>query len=262
MSDLAFKVPREFRRGGKAGKEAESVESGGQLIQLMCRRLNLPDLGNSSVLDIGCGSKLVQAILDDKLSIGRYVGIDVAPKLIDFLQKSVTDPRFTFHVSNSHNEMYNPEGEPLSADSHLPVEEASFDIICLFSVFTHLAPHDYVAMLQMLRRYIKPGGKIIFSLFLNETTKGGLSFIDGVTRAWGANAQHSSKFQAALRDKLEAVHEKGELDFLDYDKSQPLKWAIYARSNALRLMQETGWAVDSLNDPEGYIQHYMICSPV
>lgn len=259
MSELVLKVPRGLRRGGKAGDEEESVESGQQLIQLMCRQFNLPDLGNSSVLDMGCGCKLVQAFLNDNLPVGKYVGIDVFPAMIEFLQKSVTDSRFQFHNLNLHNEMYNKTGEALTANTVLPVPEASFDIICLFSVFTHLAPHDYVSMLQMLRRYIKPGGKMIFSLFLNETTNSGLSFIDGVNKAWRADEARFSKFEAAFRKKLEA---EGALDFFDYDPSQPLKWAVYSRDHALKLMENTGWEVESLNDPEEAIQHYMICKPV
>jgi len=259
MSERVLKVPRHFRRGGKARDEDDSVESGLRIIQLMCRQFNLPDLGNSAVLDMGCGCKLVQAILDNDLPIGRYVGLDVFADLIKFLQANVTDPRFSFHALNTHNAMYNKEGVPLTADLQLPVPEYSFDIICLFSVFTHLAPHDYVTMLRMLRRYIKPGGKLIFSLFLMETTSSGLSLIDGFQRSLDANPQMMGKFEAAVRAKLEA---EGPPDFLDYDPSDPLHWALYSRQHALRLVQDTGWAVESLNDPEESIQHYMICNPV
>ena len=259
MSDLFLQVPRELRRGGKAGNEQESVESGLQLIQLMCRRFNLPDLGSTRVLDMGCGCKLVQAILARGLPIGQYVGMDVFPQLIHFLQSNVTDPRFSFHVLNTHNEMYNKTGEPLSADTRLPVPEASFDLICLFSVFTHLAPHDYVAMLQMLRRYIKPTGKIIFSLYVNETTDSGLALVDGLNKIWSTNTEQQQKFAAAIRAKMD---KEGALDFLEYDPSRPLQGGIYSRQNALRLVQNTGWEVESLNFPEESIQHYMICKPV
>jgi hypothetical protein len=37
--------------------------------------------------------------------------------------------------------------------------------------------------------------------------------------------------------------------------------AVYSRENALRLVQDTGWEVESLNDPEKSVQHYMICKP-
>jgi SAM-dependent methyltransferase len=258
MTTSVLKVPRELRRGGKAFDEEASIESGLQLIQLMARKFSVPDLGQASVLDMGCGCKLVQAILDHQLRIGRYVGIDVFPELIAFLQDNVTDPRFSFHVQNTHNEMYNPQGEPLSANTSLPIAEASFDIICLFSVFTHLAPHDYSAMLQLLRRFIKPGGKLIFSLIVNEVTVGGLGFIDNVNRAWNDRPGELAGFEKAFKQGLA---KSGPPDFLDYDPSQPLKWAIYSRDYALRLVNDCGWKVESLNDPEAAIQHYMICSP-
>lgn len=249
MTDLVFNVPRELRRGGKAGVEDESVGTGLDLIQLMCRRFDLEDLGNSRMLDMGCGVKLVQAFLQDHLPIGSYVGVDVFPEQIEFLRSSVSDPRFSFHLLNSHNEMYNPQGEPLSAAMTIPEDEGSFDIICLFSVFTHLAPHDYVAMLEMLRKYVKPNGKLIFSLFLYENTPGGLGFIDKLGR----------KIKVT-KEQVEAW--PGPPDFKDWDPRQPLKFAIYSRENAIRLVDGTGWEIESINDPEEVIQHYMICRPV
>ncbi len=259
MSDLVLKVPLELRRGGKLHDEAASVKSGLQLIQLMCRNFGVRDLGESSVLDMGCGCKLAQAILHHDLPIGRYVGIDVFSDLIAFLQSNVLDPRFSFHVQNTHNQMYNPEGELLSAASRLPIDEESFDIICLFSVFTHLAPHDYVAMLRMLRRYVKPGGRIIFSLFINETTSGGLGYIDDINKLWKKQPKKLDAYREVFEQGLRSA---GPPDFVDYDRSQPLRWAIYSRENALRLIKGTGWEVASLNDPEEAIQHYMICKPV
>jgi ubiquinone/menaquinone biosynthesis C-methylase UbiE len=258
MDDLVLSVPLELRRGGKLSDESASVESGRQLIQLMCSNLGVRDLGGSSVLDMGCGCKLVQAILNHDLRIGRYVGIDVFPQLINFLQANVTDARFEFHVQNTHNEMYNPQGEPLGAATRLPVEEESFDIICLFSVFTHLAPHDYVAMLKLLRRYIKTGGRILYSLYVNETTKTGLGHMDCFSRSLNEHvaqlSQVREKFVAQMKDHTVP-------DFWDFYPASPLQVAIYSRENALRLVQNTGWKVESLNDPEEEIQHYMICRP-
>jgi SAM-dependent methyltransferase len=43
-----------------------------------------------------------------------------------------------------------------------------FDVISLFSVFTHLAPHDFPAMLRALRPCAARDGRLIFSLFINE----------------------------------------------------------------------------------------------
>jgi len=259
MAELAFRVPGRFRRGKYQKDELREVESAVEIIKLICRNFGLNDLGASSVLDVGCGCKLVQAILDRQLPIGRYVGVDVYRDLIDFLQSNVSDPRFKFHVLNAHNEMYNLEGEPLSAATRLPVEEHSFDIICLFSVFTHLAPHDYVAMLQLLRRYIKPDGRILFSLFVNETTDGGYGFIDAYGKSLLQHMKGSDELKATYAEKLKNYVVP---DFKDYFPAEPLKVAMYSREHALRLVQGTGWEIESLNDPEKAIQHYMICKPV
>jgi len=250
MSDLALHVPREFRRGGRANDEADSVNSAYGLIRLMCDKLGIPSLEGKTVLDMGCGTKLVQAILTRELPVGHYVGCDVYAEMIDYLRANVDDPRFEFHPLNFHNEMYNPDGEPLSAESRLPVEENSFDIICLFSVFTHLAPHDYNAMLKVLRRYIKPGGHLLYSLFVNELTDGGHGFMD--------------RMLPHIMEKLSKDKELAKTepkDFVDWDPNKPLWRAIYSRRHALELIEGTGWQVESLNEPEEYIQHYMVCTP-
>jgi SAM-dependent methyltransferase len=259
MSTSAFSIPAVFRRGNYGKDEEKEVKSAVQLIQLICQRLGVANLASVSLLDIGCGCKLVQAILNHNFPIGRYVGIDVYAELIQFLQSNVSDPRFSFHPFNAQNEMYNAEGEPLSANTQLPLEEHSFDVISLFSVFTHLAPHDYVAMLHMLRRYIKPQGKVIFSLFVNETTNNGLGYVDHWTKSMSARTEIPDSFRNAVSA---TTKEYTVPDFLDAVPSQPLKIAMYSRENALQLVQGTGWEVESLNDPEEAIQHYMICRPV
>jgi SAM-dependent methyltransferase len=252
MSDtVILKVPEKFRRGGYKEDEHKSVESGRYLIEFMCEKLGIADLSDVNLLDIGCGNKFVQAILNGGLPIKNYVGIDIQPGLIEYLQSNVTDDRFTFYVSNTRNEMYNPEGEPLSGASRLPLEEGSFDIICLFSVFTHLAPDDYVGMLKLLRRYIKPEGKVFFTLFVNETTAGGHGFID----------RFSDSFSALLTEEDMKRGLKGPPDFIDMYTEKPLWRAVYSRENAIRLAEGTGWEIESFHDPEEHIQHSMICKP-
>jgi SAM-dependent methyltransferase len=260
MTKLALNIPTHLRRGHLKLREIESVESGVELISWMCGALGLEDLGSSSVLDMGCGCKFTQAILDRNLPVGRYVGADVYAEMIEFLQLNVDDPRFSFHHLNTHNEMYNPLGKPLSANTQLSVGEEKFDIICLFSVFTHLAPHDYVTMLKMLRQYIKPDGRLFFSLFIHEITEGGLGEMDAVMRAFEA-------LDESAREKYRKNFEGDNLnndppDFLDFIPEKPLKVAMYSRKHALELIENTGWEVESLNDPGELIQHSMICKPV
>lgn len=249
MSDTILKVPRELRRGGRADNEQSSVESGVELIKLICSSFGLEDLGGSDVLDMGCGNKLVQAILEEGFPVGSYVGIDVHRPLIEFLQQNVDDARFNFYPLDVHNEMYNPQGKPLAEDTPLPLPEAGFDVICLFSVFTHLAPHDYVAMLKLLRRFARPDARIIYSLFVNETTSGGHGWVDRMLPF----------IEAAI---TEENVDKPFPDFVDWVPEKPLWRAVYSRAHALELVEGTGWEVESLNDPQEFIQHYMVCKPV
>ena len=244
-----LEVPPALRRGGLRGDEQKYVHSGRMLIDLLCRRLGVADLGAQRMLDMGCGTKLVQAFLAHDLPVGAYVGIDVYREMIDFLAQEVRDPRFSFHHMDSHNAMYNPGGRPLGPDTALPVEPGSFDLICLFSVFTHLEPHDYVAMLKLLRPCIRPGGTLLFSLFVNELTPGGHGLIDGVQR--NLDPEQRAR-QAAAPVPVP--------DFVDAGPGT-LQWALYSRQHALALIEGTGWRVESLNDPEEYIQHYFVCRP-
>ena len=248
MSDLRLSVPLEQRRGALRHDEQDYVESGHRLIQLLCRHLGRDSLADLAVLDMGCGTKLVQAMLDRDLPVGRYVGLDVNAEMIDYLKANVDDERFTFHRLETHNEMYNPDGEPLTPESRLPVEEHSFDLICLFSVFTHLAPHDYAAMLHVLRRYIKPDGMLLYSLFVNEPSDGGHGFIDKMLPS----------IEASL---TEEDLQREPPDFIDWVPSKPLLIAAYSRRHALELVDGTGWQVESLNEPEEHIQHYIIARP-
>lgn len=259
MTKLTLNVPTELRRGHLKLHEIESVESGVELIAQMCGALGLEDLGSSSVLDMGCGCKFAQAILDRNLPVGRYVGADVYAEMIDFLKLNVDDPRFSFHHLNTHNEMYNPGGEALSENTQLPLGEDKFDIICLFSVFTHLAPHDYIAMLKMLRQYIKPDGRLFFSLFVHEITPGGFGEMDAVMKAFEA-------LDESARDKYKKhfeanIQSHGPPDFVDFIPRKPLKVAMYCRKHPLELIENTGWEVESLNDPTELMQHNMICKP-
>ena len=260
MSKSALQIPQTLRCGSLRNKKGESVESGVHLIALMSRALNLPNLGSSNVLDIGCGGTFTQALLDRQLPLKRYVGVDVHREMVEFLRMNVDDPRFCYQHMNVHNAIHNPDGEPLHEGTELPLGEETFDIISLFSVLTHLAPHDYVTMLKILRRYVKPNGRLFIELFVNELTTGGHGHADKMARAFARTDaskmdEHRAKFEAAMQQQRVP-------NFVDVYPDEPLRVAMYSREYALSLVENTGWAVESLNDPEDYIQHYMICRPV
>ncbi len=107
-------------------------------------RLLAPQAGES-IVDVCCGQGvLVPALLD--AGIGRFVGIDASPRLIDAARaRHGKDPRVSFVI----------------ADVCQPGSwaDASHDAaLCLMAV--HDVP-DAVAMLSNLCRALKPGGRAV-----------------------------------------------------------------------------------------------------
>ncbi|NJO55706.1 MAG: class I SAM-dependent methyltransferase [Rhodospirillales bacterium] len=99
-----------------------------------------------SVIDLGCGSGRLAHALGKELAID-YLGIDIIEALLDYA-KTKTPANFKFVM---HREL------------SIPANDTSADIICAFSVFTHLLHTESYIYLEEMRRALKPGGLIIFS---------------------------------------------------------------------------------------------------
>jgi SAM-dependent methyltransferase len=242
MAGRELRVPSTFRRGQRKD-EQESIASAVAAIEHMCADLDLPDLGSSDVLDVGCGVKFTQALLNHDAPVQSYVGVDVYREMIEFLQSAVDDPRFEYHAIDIYNERYNRAGAPLTAATEFPVEGRTFDVIFLFSVFTHLAPDDYRAMLQVLRRYVAPTGRLFFTVYIDAVSEGGHGLMDAFARTSGPD------FVGGIET------------FKDLDPDRPLLWAVYAEHYARALFEGTGWDIVALRPPDPYMQHHFICAP-
>lgn len=251
-----LRVPARLRQGALAGDEDASIESAVWLIEHVCHHLGLDDLGSTEVLDFGCGVKLTQAFINRSLPIKRYVGVDVNAEMIQYLREHVHDQRFEHHHINAHNDLYNPHGELLSTTVQLPIEGQTFDLICLFSVFTHLAPHDFRVMLELLRRFAKPAGKLFFSLYVDKRSKSGIGLMD---RIWDEVVHRMS--EEDLARYLQAHPEAAQpIDtFRDLDPDKPLSLAVYSERYARELIAGTGWDVIELAEPDAHIQHHFLC---
>ncbi len=117
----------------------------GQIERDILRYAGLKD--GMSLIDIGCGSgRLASALSASGMEI-NYLGTDIVQKLLDYAaSKSKADYSFKLHRELS-----------------IPAADASADMICLFSVFTHLLPHESYIYMEDIRRTLRPGGKLIFS---------------------------------------------------------------------------------------------------
>lgn len=255
----ALDVPLELRRG-KRRTEDDWLPAAHGLLQLIATTVGQPDLAATSVLDMGCGTKFTAAIVNHDVPVGRYVGIDTDAEVIRYLVEHVDDPRLEFHHLDVHNELYNPSGQPLSSFDRLPVGDELFDVVTLFSVFTHLAPHDYTAMLRLLRPHVAPDGLLLYSLFVDQG-------IDPAQRE-AFNRELRRRREAGDPEVIAAISEAEARgtdipDFLDRIPDQPLMEAVYSEPFARRLIEGTGWEVLDLRQPiRPIIQHHFICRPV
>ncbi len=240
------------------------------LVDLLCRETRREDLSDVDLLDVGCGTLLVQTLLGNSLPIGHYTGVDVSPEVIGWLEANVSDPRFDFHRLDAHNSMYNPDGTQLADFDLLPVGDRRFDLISLFSVFTHLAPGDYVAMLHLLRRHVKPDGTLLFSLHLADpklapashavAVRVQLESDDPEVRAL-AKLNQAQQAERARRQSAAAGYDPR---FVDEIPGKPLQVARYTEDYAIELFEGTGWEIAGIHPahPKGYIQHYIIGRPI
>lgn len=252
-----LEIPREFNRSASPLRDsAAAEESAVFLIDHVCDVLGVPDLSAHEVLDVGCGTKFTQAFLNHGLPVKAYVGVDVYADQIGFLQSEVADPRFEYHHIDVRNELYNPDAPPMTPDTNLGVGDRDFDVIWLFSVFTHLTPDDYRTMLQLLRRYIRQDGRLIYTLFIDELTEGGHGAIDQMTRA--ARARRQSRDPG---EPQRAATQRAVKPFVDLYPDQPLRCALYSREYALELIDDTGWKPLQLLPPNQFAQHQFLCAP-
>jgi SAM-dependent methyltransferase len=249
---------------------AEEWRKGGLfLVDLLCRETGREDLSEVDLVDVGCGTLIVQTLLGNSLPIGHYTGVDVSPEVIGWLEANVTDPRFEFHRLDAHNSMYNPDGRPLADFDLLPVGDRRFDLISLFSVFTHLAPGDYVAMLRLLRRHVKPDGTLLFSLFLADTEHPSASYADAVKQQLESDdpevrALAKANFARAAQARRQTAAAGYDPRFVDEIPGKPLQCARYTEDYAVELFEGTGWEIAGIHPPhpKSYIQHYMVCRPI
>ena len=78
-------TPPKLRRGAYKKDEWVYIDAGRDLLAHMCTALGLDSLAASRILDMGCGTKFTQAILNYDIAVGEYIGVDVYRETIDFL---------------------------------------------------------------------------------------------------------------------------------------------------------------------------------
>jgi SAM-dependent methyltransferase len=222
MVKRRLEPPADLNRNGKRVVDAGFEETGVILLTNVAEVLGVRDLSQVDLLDVGCGVRFTQTIVNRDIPIRSYTGVDVEPKVVKWLQKNVDDKRFRYALWDVKNDMYNKRGVPFTRDSRLPVD-GQYDVISLFSVFTHMNPSDSDAMLHILRPHVRPKGHLLFSAFVDDAVP----------------------------------------TFEDRKPDTPLRVATYGEGFMRGLVEKNGWrVVKSIpRQREKYVAHQFLCAP-
>lgn len=131
-----------------------------------------------SVLDIGSGiGRTAVALTAYMHRTGRYEGFDVVRKGIDWCNRKIKPdhPNFNFQHILLNNDLYTSDGMPASKFT-FPYDDASFDVVFAFSVFTHLQLPEIANYIRETCRVLKPGGRSLATFFIyNEDNEDRIS---------------------------------------------------------------------------------------
>jgi ubiquinone/menaquinone biosynthesis C-methylase UbiE len=121
-----------------------------------------------SLLDLGCGSGRLSVALSD-LDID-YLGIDVVEDLLAYARRR-SNRAFVFKLHTALS---------------IPRPDDCLDMVCAFSVFTHLQHHETYLYLADIRRALKPEGLCVLSYLSFANAEHWPTFLDAVAAGRGS----------------------------------------------------------------------------
>ncbi|MEY2518420.1 MAG: hypothetical protein QOF24_179 [Verrucomicrobiota bacterium] len=225
MRLTSISTPDHLQRNSFEILQAGIENGGGALLELLARRIGRADLSGIDLLDVGCGVRFTQTLINRSILFGSYTGLDVSLPVIEWLREHVEkkDERFRYAHWNVRNALYNnePSAVPIRSCSTFPVE-GTFDIITGFSLFTHLDPEDAEQMLRLMRKAVRSTGYLFFSAFCHDET-------------------------------LQT--------FKDADPDHPLSEAHYGRKYLESMLPAAGWQLVSHEGQSFFIADSFLCRP-
>ena len=160
--------------------QAMRSASGGQyeLMGAIMRELLIAAglLPHHSLVDVGCGSGRLAFALRSYLH-GPYLGVDVVPDLLAYAREACQRPDWRFEEASG---------------TSIPAGDGTADMVCFFSVMTHLLHEDSYRYLAEAARVLKEDGTIVFS-FLDFSVAGHWPVFEGMldARARGEDTHHN-----------------------------------------------------------------------
>lgn len=108
----------------------------------------------STLLDFGCGNGRLAVHVVPYLEGGQYIGTDIAPTFLRHAARRLAAGKRAggCSVRLVHQ-----------TDENFDMPDATVDVACAFSVFTHMEHEDMYRYLVQLRRVVRTGGRVIIS---------------------------------------------------------------------------------------------------
>jgi cyclopropane fatty-acyl-phospholipid synthase-like methyltransferase len=142
----------------------------------LCEKGLRPD---SDLLDFGCGIGRLAKFAIPYLVSGSYTGVDVAPTMIERARASFGTTGAGCRVEWA-----------VQTEARFDFRPESFDMICAFSVFTHIEHEDTYRYLADARRIVRPDGLFVLTCLPIQTAWGRRAFLDsargGLEERWRA----------------------------------------------------------------------------
>ncbi len=156
-------APDAFRTGatspfqGRSGEFAEAVAQAIAGVNVMVARKILRGLGGvaerldagGSLLEVGCGTGLLQLQLAKAFPSARCTGVDIDPTGLAAAREAVRRAGLDDRV------------RILEGDVAIAVPEASFDVVVMVEVLHEIAPQIRPSVVQACARALRPGGWIV-----------------------------------------------------------------------------------------------------
>jgi ubiquinone/menaquinone biosynthesis C-methylase UbiE len=146
------RMVRRLLSGGLDRDEAMSkavggnYERGGDRERDLLVQLGLSD--EQYLIDAGCGSGRLSSALSRGGPDVRYLGTDVVPDLLAYAKDRAAKPDWRFELVDG---------------LAIPERDGVADMVCFFSVLTHLTENEGDAYLIEAKRVLKVGGQIVAS---------------------------------------------------------------------------------------------------
>ena len=111
-------------------------------------------------------------------------------------------PNFQFLHIDVENTRYNPDGAASDSDFSFPFADGEFDIVVLYSVFTHMMTEGVRTYLKEFDRILRPDGRIFLTAFLEEDVPDAEENPEGYLSIEWKEALHSVRYNQQFFEGL------------------------------------------------------------